>query len=98
MGQGVGTNGLWYGAIGTNWDGAGIGYTGDWSKVSYGLHYSCSSYNGTQTPDLSCGVKDGKPGCVPNMPNVGGQPSSGVVECDGNGKDGWQNKVFIVDN
>ena len=81
MGQGVGTNGLWYGAIGANWDGAGMGYTGGYGKVTYGLHFSCSSYNGTQFPKLTCGVKDAKPYCTPNHPNYN-QPSSGVVECD----------------
>ena len=81
VGQGVGTNGLWYGAIGANWDGAGVGFTGGFDKVPYGLHFKCNAYNNTQHPDLKCGVHSGTPYCTPNKPNYG-QPNSGVVECD----------------
>lgn len=89
FGQGTGTNGLWYGAIGTNWDGATsttppVGYTGGGfadDNVHYGLGFKCSAYNGTQHPDLKCTVVEGKQNCTPSHPNQG-QPSSGVVECD----------------
>ncbi|KAK3280156.1 hypothetical protein CYMTET_11996 [Cymbomonas tetramitiformis] len=83
IGQGVGTNGLWYGSIGANWDGAGVGYINGFDKVDYGMRFECSSYNGTQHPKLECGVTGGKASCSPNKPNYN-QPNSGVVECDPN--------------
>eukprot|EP01064_Diplonema_japonicum_P007657 TRINITY_DN1529_c0_g1_i1.p1 TRINITY_DN1529_c0_g1~~TRINITY_DN1529_c0_g1_i1.p1 ORF type:complete len:311 (+),score=13.71 TRINITY_DN1529_c0_g1_i1:70-1002(+) len=81
IGQGVGTNGLWYGSIGANWDGAGAGFTGDFSQVTYGMNFQCTSYNKTQFPNLNCSVSGDKPICTPDKPNYN-QPNSGVVECD----------------
>eukprot|EP01061_Rhynchopus_euleeides_P025929 TRINITY_DN4222_c0_g1_i1.p1 TRINITY_DN4222_c0_g1~~TRINITY_DN4222_c0_g1_i1.p1 ORF type:complete len:193 (+),score=74.85 TRINITY_DN4222_c0_g1_i1:65-643(+) len=81
VGQGVGTNGLWYGSIGSNWDGAGIGFTGNFSEVGYGMHFECSSYNATQHVSATCKVANGQATCDPNIPNYQ-QPNSGVVECD----------------
>eukprot|EP00756_Hemistasia_phaeocysticola_P056944 Hpha_TRINITY_DN33587_c0_g1::TRINITY_DN33587_c0_g1_i1::g.171061::m.171061 len=77
-------NGLWYGDIAANWDGRGTGFLGDYGSkdVSYGIRFSCLRLNATQKVSLECGVKEGKPYCDPNHPNLNNKPASGVAQCD----------------
>ena len=84
LGQGLASNGLWYGGIGANWDGNGLGYTAssytDPTLVDYGVRLSCSSY-GTSPWNATCDAAvSGEPACTPNVPNAG-RPNSGIVAC-----------------
>ena len=85
LGQGLSSdNGLWYGFIAANFDGA-IGYQGssygNRSMVSYGVRLDCMSY-GTAPWNATCGVAANRKGptCQPNVPSLG-FPDSGVVAC-----------------
>eukprot|EP01062_Namystynia_karyoxenos_P080711 TRINITY_DN872_c0_g1_i2.p1 TRINITY_DN872_c0_g1~~TRINITY_DN872_c0_g1_i2.p1 ORF type:complete len:222 (+),score=83.15 TRINITY_DN872_c0_g1_i2:88-666(+) len=81
LGQGISAdNGNWYGSVGANWDGAGLGYTGDYNKIGYGVNLQCTSYK-TQHVNATCTVDAGQPTCTPNHPNYN-RPNSGVVLCD----------------
>lgn len=88
IGEGIGEDGYWYGAVGATAGGApGWAYTGDYGaqNVSYGVELSCMSYGRTpwnatcsvRTPDWS---KTACPFCKPFTP-TNGAPNSGVVAC-----------------
>lgn len=82
MGEGLSwENGLWYGFVAANFDGAGLGWQGNYGSaaVQYGVQLNCSSY-GTSAWNGTCGVHNNEPTCVPNAPNFG-LPGTGVVAC-----------------
>lgn len=77
----------WFGGLGANFDPAdwaGGAYTDP--DISYGVKIACSSYGGTAAVDETCGVTGSGSApapCVPNnVPQAGGQPNTGVIECD----------------
>jgi len=80
LGEGVSPdNGYWYGFLAANFDGAGLGYQGNYgdAKVSYGVTLLCSSY-GTSPWNGTCSVSGSSPTCTPNVPAYG-KPDTGVV-------------------
>lgn len=84
IGEGVSwQNGYWYGFVAANFDGAGLGFEGNYASpnVQYGVQMNCSSY-GTQPWSGTCGVDSSTndPYCNPNAPSFG-KPDSGVVAC-----------------
>lgn len=76
-------NSLWYGFLAANFDGAGVGFEGNYgsSSVRYGVQMNCSSY-GTSAWTGTCGVdaSSNEPFCSPNTPAYG-KPDTGVVAC-----------------
>ncbi|CUG85886.1 Hypothetical protein, putative [Bodo saltans] len=76
-------NGLWYGFVAANFDGAGLGFSGNYGSrsVQYGVQMKCSSY-GTSPWTGTCDVDSStnEPVCNPNTPSYG-KPDSGVVAC-----------------
>lgn len=83
IGEGISwQNGYWYGFVAANFDGAGLGFTGNYggSSVQYGVQMNCSSY-GTTPWEGTCGVSNSNPYCNPNQENFPNKPDSGVVAC-----------------
>mmetsp|Transcript_20708 Transcript_20708/g.23942 ORF Transcript_20708/g.23942 Transcript_20708/m.23942 type:complete len:207 (+) Transcript_20708:32-652(+) len=76
-------NGLWYGFAAANFDGAGLGFQGNYGSkvVQYGIQMNCSSY-GTSAWSGTCGVDSttNEPYCNPNAPAFN-KPDTGVVAC-----------------
>lgn len=82
IGEGVSwQDGYWYGFLAANFDGAGLGWQGNYGSksCSYGIQMNCSSYGVTPWSG-TCGVKGGQPWCTPDVPNFN-LPGTGVVAC-----------------